>query len=137
MNPKRIALLLFLSLCPLAAPGADAPGLLAFGPEAFQSRDTRLAAWEAVPRERREAIEAYLFGRLGLSSTGVVQLAGAYHDHAGGALLHFQQADLHGSRLVWSVLVDPDELSARVLYHAQEGPASGGPEPIPPTPAGR
>jgi len=103
----------------------------------LRERDTRLAAWEAVPRERREAIEAYLFGRLGLSSTGVVQLAGAYRDHAGGALLHFQQADLHGSRLVWSVLVDPDELSARVLYHAQEGHASGRPEPIPPTPAGR
>lgn len=89
--------------------------------------DTALAAhWQKLDEKRRQEIEAFLVMRLGLSSTGDIRLLGAYREtgEAGGkdkTLFHLQQLDLMGTRLFWSVLVDPDAATALVLYHVNAG----------------
>jgi hypothetical protein len=118
MRTAHIALLVALTICSQAEQTAHARELLSFGPSAFQSKDKLASSWQAIADNQRDQIQRYLF-RLGLSSTGVVQLIGVYRDDASGALLHFQQLDLFGTRLVWSVLVNPDDMTARVIYHTQ------------------
>ena len=67
--------------------------------------------------------------RMGLSSTGMIRLIGVYRQ-AGGKeegeevpeLYHFLQQDLGGSRLFWSVLVDPVASTAEVLYDINAKP---------------
>ncbi len=84
-----------------------------------QSKQQLVSSWHGVPAKKRSAIESYLLIGLGLSSTGTVQLIGVYRETE-NPLLHFQHLDLHGARLVWSVLVDPTNMSARVIYHQDE-----------------
>lgn len=93
--------------------------MLSFEAHASQSKARLEASWKALDDEQRTAIQDYLL-RLGLSSTGAIQLVGVYQDDALGTIMHFQQLDLLGHRLFWSVLIDPSPLSARVLYHVDE-----------------
>jgi hypothetical protein len=116
MRTARIALLLVLTGCTHAQQASHPRELLSFEPSAFQSANKLTASWKALGTDQRDMIQRYLFS-LGVSSTGVIQLIGVYGDDASGALLHFQQLDLYGNRLFWSVLVDPDDISARVIYH--------------------
>ncbi len=65
--------------------------------------------------------------RLGLSSTGVVQLIGIYNQPAekGGKanakqMFHLRQTDLFGQRLFWSILVNPKDETYRILFHINE-----------------
>jgi hypothetical protein len=109
-------LFLVLSGCRHAEQASHATELLSFEPSVFQSENKLTSSWRAMAEDQRDMIQGYLFS-LGVSSTGVIQLIGVYGDDASGALLHFQQLDLYGSRLFWSVLVDPDDMSARVIYH--------------------
>lgn len=132
------ASLLFIPVCLLAclanAQSANAPtsepqsSFISVGGSIFQSKEFLASAWNAVPASRRNAIEAYLGGQLGVSSTGTIHLMGVYREPYSGSeqgnglhlrLLHFQQLDLDGTRLFWSVLIDPDDATARVLYHPE------------------
>ena len=116
MRTARIALLLVLTGCTHAEQASHPGEVLSFEPSVFQSENKLTASWKALGTDQRDMIQGYLFS-LGVSSTGVIQLIGVYGDDGSGALLHFQQLDLYGSRLFWSVLVDPDDMSARVIYH--------------------
>lgn len=133
MRTAHIALLLAFAISLQAERTSHARELVSFEPSVFQSKKKIASAWNAIAEDRRDTIQAYLFS-LGLSSTGVIQLIGVYHDNASGALFHFQQLDLHGTRLFWSVLVDPTEMSARVIYHPQSERISEGFAAIPAAP---
>lgn len=102
-----------------AVPASLAQQAPAFEPHPSQSNAYLEASWKALDDKQRTAIQDYLL-RLGLSSTGAIQLVGVYQDDALGTIMHFQQLDLLGHRLFWSVLIDPSPLSARVLYHVDE-----------------
>ena len=122
---------LHMALCLAAAtslPAAHARELFSFEPTA-QSRDQAVRSWNAIAEDRRATIQQYLFS-LGVSSTGVIQLIGVYRKDESGTLLHFQQVDLNGSRLFWSVLIDPEAMSGRVIYHVQQARVSGSFGPI-------
>jgi hypothetical protein len=110
----------------LHAPSASrATGMISFEQDPSQSRDRLAAAWAAVDEDRKRQIQRYLLLDLGLSSTGVIRLIGVYRDGTSGTLFHFQQLEQLGTRLLWSVLVDPANLTARVLHHAQDERVSG------------
>jgi hypothetical protein len=88
-----------------------------------------LKQWQELPAEIRRRIESEIFvgNRLGLSSTGTVQLIGVYHqpevkgDEAKPKrLFQLRQTDLFGERLFWSILVNPEEGTYRILFHANE-----------------
>lgn len=116
MKTVRIALLLGLAGCAQLEQASFARELLSFEPNVFQSTGKLASSWNVIAESQREMIQGYLVG-LGVSSTGVIQLIAVYGDDASGAVLHFQQIDLQGTRLFWSVLVDSDDMSARVIYH--------------------
>jgi hypothetical protein len=124
----NIALLLAAAASSLAARTSHAQELFSFEPTA-QSRDQAVGTWNAIAEDRRGRIQQYLMS-LGLSSTGVIRLIGVYRKDESGSLLHFQQLDLHGSRLFWSVLIDPEDMSGRVIYHVQHARVSGSFGPI-------
>lgn len=113
------------------APRLSANGWISFEPGPWQSKAALTSAWQALPDAKRKAIERHL-GRMGLSSTGTIQLLGVYRDEGTGPVLHFQQVDLFGSRLLWIVLVDTTRLSARTIYHVHPEQASAGWSPIEP-----
>ena len=92
-----------------------------------QDEELLLSQWEQIPVEVRKRIDSTIVGqRLGLSSTGRVQLIGVYAQQLPDdednpqRLLHLRQADLFGSRLFWSILVDPDKKTYRILFHVNE-----------------
>jgi hypothetical protein len=119
MRVLVLAALLF-SANGLTAAGAQ---LISSEPHPSQSAPSLAGAWEDLSEEKRQRIEDYLRMKLGLSSTGRVQLMGVYRvDSLGESreLVHIQQLDLMGARLCWSVLVDPDAMSAKVLYHVDK-----------------
>lgn len=118
MRTVYFALLVTLIACSRAAQTAYAHELISFEPNVLQTKDKVASSWQAIAGNQRDLIQEYLM-RLGVSSTGIVQLVGVYRDDASGELLHFQQLDLLGSRLFWSVLVNPDDMTARVIYHTQ------------------
>lgn len=129
MKAAHFVFLLALAGCARAEETRYAAELISFEPSVFQSEDKLAASWKAIDQDRSDIIHRYLFA-LGVSSTGVIQLIGAYGTDGSGALLQFQQIDLYGTRLVWSVLVDPDAMSARVIYHTQHDRISEGFVPI-------
>lgn len=102
----------------LWSPGATAQRLVGFASGPPQPAQALRQAWARVPEADRARIEAHLAG-LWLSSTGQVRLVAVYDGEAAGSLLQFQQVDLHGWRLFWSVLVDVHTLQARSLYHVE------------------
>lgn len=98
--------------------------MITFEPGHFQSREVLLEHWKRFPIEKRKEIVQFLFMRLGLSSTGGIRLIGVYQNRyvedkraQDKRILHFQQLDLFEGRLFWSVLVYPEESTARLLYH--------------------
>lgn len=106
---------------------ANAVSLIAFDTPVGQSEKRLVTKWRALGAEKRKRIEGFFITRLGLSSTGRIQLIGAYQLPPDGqfegehqALLHFRQLDLMGGRLFWSVLVDPDAETVHVLYHVDK-----------------
>jgi len=110
-----------------ASNDSDSDAWISFESSVFQSKDALSARWKQIPPDKRKQIATFLLMRLGLSSTGKIQLIGVYRDPeketSNGqerTLLHFQQLDLLGGRLFWSVLVDPDASTARVLYHVNK-----------------
>ena len=119
----RVLVLAVLLLSIDAALAAEGAHLISLEQNPSQSAQSRAKAWVDIPKEKRERIQDYLRVKLGLSSTGHVQLTGVYRVDSRGEskrLVHIQQLDLMGARLYWSVLVDPDGMSARVLYHVDE-----------------
>lgn len=93
--------------------------------ECPNGQESRLLAkqWQALPSSIRKKVESEIVvGRLGLSSTGRVQLIGVYDQQGfktkSMRLFHLRQIDLFGSRLFWSILVNPEEETYRVLFHA-------------------
>jgi hypothetical protein len=133
----QIRTFLLLVCSALGAQASPALEIVSFGPAAAQAGDRLQARWESISPERRERIQQYLFG-LGLSSTGAVHLVGVYEAPESAALLQFQQLDLFGSRLFWTVLVDAQGMRAKVLHHPQADRLTEGWVPIalvPPTDA--
>lgn len=115
--------LIFATLCLCAS--CTHAGAISFEAPEFQSKDALVARCHELSPAKRERIETYLLNRLGVSSTGRIQLIGAYQqphagDETGRSFLHFQQVDLMGTRLAWSALVDPEALKVLVLYHLDE-----------------
>jgi hypothetical protein len=125
MRTAHITFLLITGVCSSAADISHARDLISLERSVFQTDDKIAAEWKAIAEDRRDRIQEYLF-RLGLSSTGTIQLIGVYRGDPSRTLLHFQQLDLHGSRLVWSVLVDPEDMSARVIYHTERDQVTEG-----------
>ena len=109
---------------------AQSTSLTTVEPHGSQTVEKRANAWKEVGAEKRKIIESYLMRELGFSSTAHTQLLGVYrHEQQNesseaGLLLHIQQLDLMGARLFWSVLVDPDAMSVRVLYHVDASKVS-------------
>lgn len=98
-----------------------------------QSHEELHAHWEKLSPQTRRGIEDFLFTH-GLSSTGRVQLIGVYfrvpkdeQTDNKSTIFHFQQLDLLGSRLFWSILIEPAAKSAQVLYHVQDDFVTGKP----------
>lgn len=119
----RVLVFAVLLLSIDATVAAEGTELVSLEQSPSQSVRARAKAWEDIPEEKRERIQDYLRMKLGLSSTGHVQLTGVYRVNPRGEsqrLVHLQQLDLMGARLYWSVLVDPDAMSARVLHHIDE-----------------
>jgi hypothetical protein len=98
---------------------AKAASLISLEPPLFQSRSEIESSWNAIPETKKEAIQTYLLS-IGLSSTGRIQLIGTFRYKSKSVLLQFQQADLEGTRLFWSVLIDTDSMAARVIYHTNQ-----------------
>jgi hypothetical protein len=99
-----------------------------------QVRARLLNGWQELPGDLRQKISAEIVTgrRLGLSSTGTVELIGVYTRHAGNGgdtgtnrLFHLRQTDRFGSRLFWSALFDPADETFRVLYHIDTGDDEG------------
>jgi hypothetical protein len=130
MRTKCITLFLIAAACSSTDYASQAHALVSIGPGVFQSTENIAASWMTIADNRRDAIQQYLLS-LGLSSTGRIQLIGVYRAEASGSLLHFQQFDLHGSRLFWSVLVDPESMSGKIVYHTQHDRISDRFMPIP------
>ena len=113
--------------------GASETRLIEIGTPPLQSEDRLTAEWNKVSPDRRSEIQSYLLS-LGLSSTGRIQLIGSFHQtipsNDDRSILQFQQIDLQGTRLFWSVLVDPDALEARVIFSLSDKQQSSDFRPI-------
>jgi hypothetical protein len=58
--------------------------------------------------------------RLGLSSTGTVQLIGIYSQAKPKRLFHLRQIDQFGARLFWTILVNAEDETYRILFHIND-----------------
>jgi hypothetical protein len=120
MNVLRAiaASVIVISLSCRVAVAADT-GLIGIGSPVLQGKDRLAEAWNHLSPEKRTDIQSYLLS-LGLSSTGRIHLIGSFRQaNPNGKdrnILQFQQTDLEGTRLFWSVLVDPDSLEAQVIF---------------------
>lgn len=94
-----------------------------------QDGDQLLKQWQQLPARIRKKIASEIVAgkRLGLSSTGTVQLIGVYNHLEGKGdkakpkrLFHLRQTDLFGSRLFWSILVNAEDQTYRILFHINE-----------------
>jgi len=79
-----------------------------------------------------EKIETYLIKKLGLSSTGKIQVIGKYNltddcklGKKQDEIIHVIQKDLLGGRLVWSCLVNLTQGRVQVLYRCQNSDSFG------------
>lgn len=130
MRTKCINLFLVAAACFSAGRASRAQEPVSIEPEVLQSKERIAVPWNSIDEDRRDAIHRYLLG-LGLSSTGRIQLIDVYRVDASRSLFHFQQLDLHGSRLFWSVLVDAESMSGKLVYHIQHDRISDRFMPIP------
>lgn len=131
---KRITSALILAVCLSNADAAEPDSLISFESSFLQSPDKLSAQWNKLSPEQRKDVVHFLVGPLGLSDTGGIQLIGIYRDTTKeelnqnqGSIFHFRQLDLLGSRLFWSVLVDPEDRSAQVFYHVDSKLVTGKP----------
>ena len=94
-----------------------------------QDGDQLLKRWQQLPSRIRKRIESEIVvgKRLGLSSTGRVQLIGLYNQLEGEGdkakpkqLFHVRQTGLFGTRLFWSILVNAEDGTYRILFHINE-----------------
>ena len=94
-----------------------------------QDRDQVLKQWQQLPVRIRKKIESEIVvgKRLGLSSTGTVQLIGIYDQPKGKGdkekskrLFHLRQTDLFGGRLFWSILVNAEDETYKILFHIND-----------------
>ncbi|MHB0961385.1 MAG: hypothetical protein ACYC0X_34430 [Pirellulaceae bacterium] len=94
-----------------------------------QDSDQLLKQWQELPSGIRKKIESEIVAgdRLGLSSTGKVQLIGIYNQPLGKGnkakpkrLFHLRQMDLFGRRLFWTILVNAEDETYRILFHINE-----------------
>jgi hypothetical protein len=120
MNVLRaIAASVFVVSLSCRVAGATDTPLIVIGAPVLQGKDRLAEAWNHVSPEKRTDIQSYLLS-LGLSSTGRIHLIGSFRQATPNRkdrnILQFQQTDLEGTRLFWSVLVDPDSLEARVIF---------------------
>ena len=108
--------------------------VISFDSPSSQSKEALSSSWNEIPSDKRRKIENYLMTSLGLSSTGKIHLIGVYRhprkeyeSKKRENILHFQQLDLMGTRLFWSVLIDSEASTAWVLYHPDKKPVTGKP----------
>jgi hypothetical protein len=94
--------------------------------------------WESLGPEARIRIEGFLWGTMGGSATGTIHLVGGYTltqdedlGRRGDPVLQFQEETLFGSGLLWSVLVNPKQNKALVLYNLGTTGKAGTLMPIP------
>ena len=95
-----------------------------------QAKARLLEQWQGLPKHLRKKVASEIVTgrRLGLSSTGTVQLIGAYTQRTGNGddgkpkrFFHLRQTDLMGARLFWSVLLNPEDETFKILYHINPG----------------
>jgi len=126
MKAFAIAAVFVLTVSCSRAAADDDRSFVSFEPSPSQTSAAQRTQWEKLSPEIRKDIEHFLLLRMGLSSTGTIQLIGVYGAEIGQpsdkppAMYHFRQLDLLGSRLFWSVLVDPAKKQAHVLFHVNE-----------------
>ena len=122
MNRIFLVLVIFaVSFPAIAAEPDKSDGLITFGGSSFSGISEK--AWMKRPIELRKKVEHFLLMDMGLSSTGGINLIGVYYHNGPAAnqqTFHFQQVDLGGERLFWSVLISPDTMQARILYNVSE-----------------
>ncbi|HEY6154719.1 MAG TPA: hypothetical protein VIW07_13345 [Candidatus Udaeobacter sp.] len=117
--------MLSLAFTVIAAESDNADSLISFGTSSQQSEASLRDSWMKTPVEVRRKLSHFLLD-MGLSSTGAIRLIGVYiGPRKNQQMFHFQQLDLFGSRLFWSILVSPDTMQARVLYHVDEKKIKG------------
>ena len=107
----------------------DKSSLVTVESPSVKNGDQLLKEWQLLPSRIRKKIESEIVvgKRLGLSSTGIVQLIGIYNQPEGEGdkektkrLFHLRQTDLFGERLFWSVLVNAEDETYRILFHIKE-----------------
>ena len=84
--------------------------------------------WEKLAPSQRKRIEGFLRMKLGLSSTGTIELIGSYKtieekdfSQHGDLIFHFIQKDLFGDRLFWSTLINSTNNKSLLIYHCAPG----------------
>jgi hypothetical protein len=129
---SSLAVLLFILAD--AATGEDDQSLVTVECPQGQDGDQLLKQWQKLPARIRKKIESEIVvgKRLGLSSTGTVQLIGVYNQSEGKGdtakpkrLFHLRQTDLFGARLVWSILVNAEDETYRIVFHINESGDKG------------
>ena len=134
---KHFSTIILISVASvLAPPGRSLPGedrdfsIVTVESPSPQAKARLLERWQNLPRDLRERVAGEIFAgrRLGLSSTGSVQLIGVYTQPTGSGdhgkpkrLFHLRQTDLMGQRLFWSILLDPEGEAFKILYHISPG----------------
>ena len=132
MQPiTRFAVIVSLVLFSYAATAEDnQSSLVTVGDPRGQDGETLLKKWQQLSDSQRKKIESEIVvgKRLGLSSTGTVQLIGVYDQPQDNdrktkptRLFHLRQTDL-GGRLFWSILVNPEDEAFRILFRINEAP---------------
>lgn len=97
----------------------------------LQDPDELLKQWQHLPDQLRK--ELYVGGPLGLSAQGQIQLIGVYNrwEVGGGKnqpkrFFHLRQTDTFGGSLLWSILVNAEDETYRILFHhAKIGDSDG------------
>src|SRR5262245_59396513 len=130
MNKTTLSvILLFVGAYISQSDKDDKSSLVTVESPSVKKGDQLLKEWQSLPSRIRKKIESEIVvgNRLVLSSTGIVQLIGIYHqpEVAGGngktkRLFHLRQTDLFGERLFWSVLVNAEDETYRILFHINE-----------------
>ena len=84
--------------------------------------------WEKLAPSQRKRIEGFLRMKLGLSSTGTIELIGSYKtieekdfSQHGDLIFHFIQKDFFGDRLFWSTLINSTNNKSLLIYHCAPG----------------
>jgi hypothetical protein len=130
MNKTTLSvILLFVIAYSSQSDKDDKSSLVTVESPSVKNGEQLLKEWQLLPSRIRKKIESEIVvgNRLGLSSTGIVQLIGIYNQPEGEGdkaktkrLFHLRQTDLFGERLFWSVLVNAEDETYRILFHINE-----------------